>query len=365
MKTSGMIVILVTLILRSLSVGNGIEILTPDSDVSIRSNELTIVGKTSAPLVEVFINNQQYYYGRVFDSIFHVNVKFGYGLNKIKINPIYSGLTVSEFDNAKIEILCQPFSNSKHNNIYPSYNFHNSSNSEQCYKCHIIKTTETFEHAEDSLCLSCHVEYLNDYKTNQILGHNKCNSCHSHSHNEESSLIIGDKAADKCFSCHPGKIEKFNKEYIHGPVAGGSCVVCHSPHGSRFDHSLINAEEILCFSCHDFQQEFKEWPVQHTPFRDGQCGACHDPHATSNKWVLVKSSEVLCIECHGKQENFLKNHGHPYNVKPKKHISNNVKLSDEGKLECLSCHLPHASKSAHLLRSEQRNACLGCHKEMQ
>ncbi len=353
------------MVLWSLSFGSDIEILTPNSDVSIQTNDLIIVGRTSAALVEVYINNQQYCDGRVFDSIFHVNLKFGYGLNKITIKPIYSGRAESDVENATMEILCQPFSSSKHNNIYPLYDFHNSHNSEKCYDCHIIEIDQTFEHTEDSLCLSCHVDYLNDYDSIQVSGHNNCNTCHTHSHSEEVTLKIGKGAADKCFSCHPGKIEKFNKEYIHGPVAGGSCIVCHNPHGSRFDYNLNNAEEILCFSCHDFQQEYKEWPVQHPPFRDGKCGACHDPHATSNKWVLVKSSEVLCIECHGKQKDFLKNHGHPFNVKPKRSISNNIKLSDDGKLECLSCHLPHAGKSAHLLRSEQRNECLGCHKEMQ
>jgi predicted CXXCH cytochrome family protein len=59
----------------------------------------------------------------------------------------------------------------------------------------------------------------------------------------------------------------------------------------------------------------------------------------------------------------LTDHGHPFNVKPKKGAAQNVMLSRNGRLECISCHDPHASRSAHLLRTSQRNACLGCHGE--
>jgi len=104
-------------------------------------------------------------------------------------------------------------------------------------------------------------------------------------------------------------------------------------------------------------------PTQHAPFAAGRCGTCHDPHATANRWVLVKSSETICLECHDPQGDGLQNHNHPYDIKPQRTLTRDLRLSSKGHLECLSCHNPHATDSEHLLRTSQQNTCIDCHSE--
>ena len=88
---------------------------------------------------------------------------------------------------------------------------------------------------------------------------------------------------------------------------------------------------------------------------------CHDPHATNHKWVLVKDSQELCMTCHTRDE--LSDHNHPYDVKPKRRKQYNLRLTEKGKLECLSCHEPHHGTTQHLLRTDQQFTCIGCHED--
>jgi predicted CXXCH cytochrome family protein len=60
-----------------------------------------------------------------------------------------------------------------------------------------------------------------------------------------------------------------------------------------------------------------------------------------------------------------KTHRHPFGVKPERELSVPLLLGDDGKLECLSCHEPHAASAEYLLRTTQANICLGCHPELE
>jgi predicted CXXCH cytochrome family protein len=104
-------------------------------------------------------------------------------------------------------------------------------------------------------------------------------------------------------------------------------------------------------------------PIQHSPFDRGLCGSCHDPHATNNKWNLVKSSETVCMGCHADVNGDMDGHDHPFNVKPKHRLVADLELSSSGRLECLSCHNPHASSVSHLLRTNKKFTCSGCHSD--
>ena len=164
--------------------------------------------------------------------------------------------------------------------------------------------------------------------------------------------------ANPCYGCHDDKIGEFAQDYVHGPVAGGACTICHDPHGSDFAHTLNQPAGMLCLSCHDMDPTLYE--VEHQPVVNGQCVDCHDPHATMNRWVLVRSSEDLCFPCHGNGGE-LAEHQHPYNVKPKLRLEVRLKLTPEGRLECLSCHEAHGGSKRAMLRSPTKDLCVGCH----
>ena len=212
-------------------------------------------------------------------------------------------------------------------------------------------------------CSKCHGDVRD-----LIVGHTPerepaCADCHRVQ--PDLTVTLAGDATDRnpCYRCHTNKIGEFEQAYIHGPVAGGTCTVCHSPHGSKFEKNLLSDTGVLCASCHPMDRQARR-AVQHEPFEKGRCAACHDPHATNNRWVLVMKSEELCLKCHGDGGGgTMSRHDHPYNVKPKNPLAKNIELSSRGRLECISCHDPHSSESKHLLRTSQEDTCVGCHPE--
>jgi predicted CXXCH cytochrome family protein len=330
--------------------------------MSTDNDHICLVGKTDAPRVEILINQRNLIVVDVIDSVFHKYITFGFGVNEILIRPLYDDTIGADQPGVRLEILSSPHSTGRLGKLYPSFQFHSTDQESGCRDCHRSLSDLSPAVSGASPCTECHREFADREVLHAGLTRKDCGICHNQQTNQASNSD-GGLSGNPCYGCHPDKIEKFDQEYIHGPVAGGSCSVCHDPHGSKFKHSLINEEEVLCFSCHEFEREFKDMPFQHEPFLGGHCGDCHDPHATDNRWVLSRSSEDLCFKCHTPDEGVFKNHVHPYNVKPKSRYSSSVRLSESGTLECISCHNPHAGRKEHLLRSNQKNTCLGCHKE--
>ncbi len=342
---------------------NMLEILTPPAFISAQSEQIYIVGKTDAPIVEIFLNDEKLFDLLVKDSIFHASITYGYGVNEVTIIPIYSGQSDAVAHKAKIDIMYGPEIHKKFKKIYTPYFFHETKKTDACDKCH----TETYNSIDslstDQGCLSCHVVLKDKIKKHTKDDKRVCVNCHQQFKDKVGFTTAADET-NLCFNCHTDRIGLFSQDYIHGPVAGGSCNICHEPHGSIYEHNLVTPEQILCFSCHeDLEENTRNSRVKHNPFEQGQCGVCHDPHSTSNKWVLVQNSEEVCLGCHN-PDNKMTWHSHPYNVKPKRKLKVNVELNDNGNLECISCHNPHANNSDHLLRITEEFTCIGCHTDV-
>ncbi len=339
-----------------------LEILTPPPYISTLSNQLHIVGKTDAPIVEILLNDKKLFDLLVKDSIFHASITFGYGINEVTVIPIYSGSSSAVDNKAVIEIMYGPEINRKYKKLFPPFTYHKNEDFTACNKCHSKYIKETDSLSNDSGCLDCHRGFKEKFKKHTKVENRNCVNCHQLNNKSNSSSSYAGSETNLCFNCHTDKIGLFSQDYIHGPVAGGSCTICHNPHGSKYDHNLVSPEQILCFSCHiELEEKTKDKRVIHSPFKKGQCSACHDPHSTSNKWVLVKSSEEVCMGCHNPNKS-MKWHSHPYNVKPKQKV--NVELNENGNLECISCHNPHATDSDHLLRITEEFTCIGCHTDV-
>ncbi|MEE9552691.1 MAG: cytochrome c3 family protein [candidate division Zixibacteria bacterium] len=342
------------------SSGTCLEILTPPDRISTNSDRLYLVGTTDAHLVEIRLNNLIIKEVLVKDSIFHVFLKFGYGINEITIMPVYSEESENKRPIKTIEILSGPSIPKKYEMLFGRYQFHSTEENPACSRCHTYEGDKADKIELDEPCFDCHRNLKSNFKTHIPESNRTCIICHKLNYDLTVPATGTYSDRNLCYQCHKDKIGEFQKDYIHGPVAGGSCTICHDPHGSNYEKNLIYPEEILCASCHTIVEDTKILRIQHKPFQFGRCVECHDPHSTNHKWVLVKNSQELCMNCHTK-DGILQFHNHPYNVEPKKRLVNPLKLTPSGQLECLSCHNPHASNAEHLLRITEGHICTGCH----
>ena len=78
----------------------------------------------------------------------------------------------------------------------------------------------------------------------------------------------------------------------HGPYAAKLCSACHN---SKATNALVVPAEQLCVRCHDFGA-MKEYV--HGPLASGGCLVCHDPHRSANRFLLVSASDGFCLKCH-------------------------------------------------------------------
>jgi len=108
-----------------------------------------------------------------------------------------------------------------------------------------------------------------------------------------------------------------------------TCQVCHTPHGSKFDHLLVmgTAGNQLCLTCHE--------RMRPGMFRDG-------PHTEHPLTPQVSAAQSAAIQEMG------------------------TRTSPEGRLICLSCHKLHHGKGERFMLAEELTDgrfCIHCHME--
>jgi predicted CXXCH cytochrome family protein len=170
--------------------------------------------------------------------------------------------------------------------------------------------------------------------------------------------------SQSCAECH-GEIAKHFKTAAHSRLmARGDtavnigCESCHGP-GSLHNqsggahHTIINPDRSpeACFRCHlDVQSRFRL--PSHHPVLEGKvtCTDCHDPHkgpAVIGGGTSLTSEFDTCGRCHTAQRGpFVFEH----------------EAIREG---CTTCHQPHGTVNAKMLRERNANLCLKCHFQQQ
>lgn len=103
-----------------------------------------------------------------------------------------------------------------------------------------------------------------------------CNACHE---STASNTYVVPKER-LCANCHDLQLDR---EYLHGPVAGGGCTECHDPHSSNWRHLLVSDPATFCYRCHD-KEEVAALSVHDDPAEP--CTGCHDPHQGDNPMLL-------------------------------------------------------------------------------
>lgn len=117
-----------------------------------------------------------------------------------------------------------------------------------------------------------------------------CSNCHAkrrqRSFSTQTRLIA--PIPKLCYNCHDDYTS--SASFVHGPVAVGQCIFCHTPHRSKIEHLLVSPEPGLCYLCHD--RNTIELIAAHLPNQLSTCTDCHNPHASSTKALLKNSSTM-------------------------------------------------------------------------
>ena len=149
-----------------------------------------------------------------------------------------------------------------------------------CHQPHQSQSRKLLLAEGNSLCFTCHSDNLfQESKIHQSMkGRDKCVDCHN-PHSSENIFMLQDGTCNKCHN------EKNNEySFLHGPVAGNYCSVCHETHASENEDLLINAGLDLCINCHSSATLFMN--PEHQGENNEDCMACHNPHGGENKFLL-------------------------------------------------------------------------------
>jgi predicted CXXCH cytochrome family protein len=126
-------------------------------------------------------------------------------------------------------------------------------------------------------CAQCHA----DVSSHQVL-HPKvaeCASCHVQAPNAAHQF-----EEKQCLTCHQVATPK--DTFVHGPVAAGDCLTCHTAHGAEEPQLLRAFGPELCESCHVEMKALRaEKRFTHSPVKE-DCATCHNPHASPARYQL-------------------------------------------------------------------------------
>lgn len=122
------------------------------------------------------------------------------------------------------------------------------------------------------------------YRSHGMITRKDCFVCHDE---RARSYTIALADVDLCAKCHDRRPAA---KFVHGPVAIGSCTVCHDPHGQTNPAFLMASGEALCFRCHTEADALKHLVIRSPGsgdfLREKGCSFCHDPHQSDRKFLL-------------------------------------------------------------------------------
>jgi predicted CXXCH cytochrome family protein len=127
---------------------------------------------------------------------------------------------------------------------------------------------------------------------------------------------------------------------------------------------------IFCFAPALFASDETRHGNPHAHFRNpDQCPKCHLFHGSQpDPGRFSTETNTLCLECHAKES---LGRFHPVNVRPeekyrKMKVPADLRLDDNGRIMCLTCHTAHGAYVSYFLRRSGPDdafdvLCEACH----
>ena len=204
--------------------------------------------------------------------------------------------------------------------------------------------------ADSESCITsrCHAKLGQEKYVHGPVAAGSCLVCHGdtpkHKDNPQKNKFAKmGRISDVCYQCH----DQFPpRKMMHTPVADGDCTACHSPHASPNKYLLRAKGGELCFSCHDKDMVRKRFV--HGPAAVGGCIACHEAHSADFGKILKAEGPTLCFQCHSDKEDVADKAGF---------VHSPVKQG------CVQCHNPHAEDQKFMLKKKAPELCFSCHEE--
>jgi DmsE family decaheme c-type cytochrome len=237
-----------------------------------------------------------------------------------------------------------------------------------CLTCHqpdtpAFRTRHMNYPVAKASCTSCHDPHgsnqpallLND--VHAPVASRTCGVCHD-APTSATPFATKLPGYELCRTCHSDTVTAIlAKKRLHWPVADEKgCVNCHNPHAARHDKLLEESGAALCRGCHESTvKRIAATAVQHEPVKDGSCVSCHSPHGSDTVYLVDQPSiNALCTTCH----DYAQHSAHPIGEKAVDPRNKNLRV------DCLSCHKAHGTDYKWmLLNATNVELCTRCHKK--
>ncbi len=207
-------------------------------------------------------------------------------------------------------------------------------------------------------CGECHGSVVAGFQTSYHAriwqGANQCQTCHGdtgqHVNDPSKQTIVsfskdGGRSAEEltkaCLSCHDSSS---HLNMWDGGAHNRNDVTCTSCHDIHTGRASVK-EPKVCFGCHK-STKIQVRKQSHHPIMEGKisCSDCHNPHgAMSHGSLAAENVNQLCYTCHADKRG-------PF-------IFEHPPVEEN----CATCHSPHGSRHAKLMKEKIPNLCQDCH----
>jgi DmsE family decaheme c-type cytochrome len=214
---------------------------------------------------------------------------------------------------------------------------------------------------DPAVCAGCHDQavFANFDRTAHARTTQTCASCHGdpatlmqHAETGDPELVRRftrmkpQEASQTCLTCH----EKGSQAAWHGSIHDRrkvGCTSCHSVHHFKSMNKQIKTvrEAETCYSCHPAVRALAQ-RTSHHPIREGKmdCSSCHNPHGTAAaRLIKADSINEQCYSCHTEKRG-------PF-------LWEHAPVREN----CTNCHNAHGSNHDNLLVAKQPYLCQRCH----